>query len=479
MQPHIVWDEFLKIAKEEAGSQVVETWFKAVTLCDISIPRNEVTLRMPNNFVSNWIQEHYHTLLITHLKRLLNTQDLTIIFSCTADQRQATAERTRHASDQTGMTMHPTHSKVFRPALMTKMPPKASEKLVSQPGVRKKVDRNKLNDAYTFDSFIVGPSNSLAHGAAYAVSQALGTVYNPLFIYGGTGLGKTHILHAIGNEAKRRNPGCRVRYETSDQFMRDFIQSIRFDKAHYFRERYHNIDLLLLDDIQFFSNKEQTQEMFFHIFNALHENKKQIVLSSDTFPEEIKGLQKRITSRMEWGLVADMQTPDLETKIAILNKKADQNNIALDEEVSHFIASRVLSNIRQLEGALIRVDAFASLTGQKISLPLAQRVLLNLSEPKRRQLDLSEVVQTLAKTYGITVADIRSKNRTKTVSEARHVACYFMKKLTPHSLQTIGTFLGGRDHSTIIHAISKVEARQKKDNFFSHKLKSVEKDLTS
>jgi len=476
MQSHIIWDEFLKIAKEEAGSQVVETWFKAVSLSEINVARNEVTLCMPNNFVSSWIQEHYHTLLLTHLKRLLNTRDLTIIFSC-ASSVVATPVS---AQEEVDVAQSPSSEKVFRPATITKMPaPTSANKLVPHPTSRKKVDRNKLNSDYVFDSFIVGPSNSLAHGAAYAVSQALGKVYNPLFIYGGTGLGKTHLLHAIGNEAKRINPSCRVRYQTSDQFMRDFIQAIRFDKAHYFRERYQNIDLLLIDDIQFFSNKEQTQEMFFHIFNTLYENKKQIVLSSDTFPEEIKGLQKRITSRMEWGLVADMQTPNLETKIAILTKKAEQSNIILDEEVSHFIASRVLSNIRQLEGALIRVDAFASLTGQKISLPLAQRVLLNLSEPKKQQLDLASVAQVVAKRYGVTVADIKSKNRKKTISEARHVSCFFMKKLTPHSLQTIGTFFGGRDHSTIIHAIGKIESRCKKDTYFFHKLKSVEKELTS
>lgn len=362
----------------------------------------------------------------------------------------------------------------FRPATMTNM---AAAQLVPHPSTAKSKEPQSLNEQYRFDTFVVGPSNSLAHGASYAVSQALGTVYNPLYIYGGTGLGKTHLLHAIGNEAKRLRPDIRVRYETSDHFMHDFIRSIRFDKAHQFRERYLNIDLLLIDDIQFFSNKEQTQETFFHIFNALYEQKKQIVLSSDTFPEEIKGLQSRLTSRMEWGLVADMQTPDLETKIAILTKKSEQHNIHLDDEVSHFIASRVHTNIRQLEGALIRVDAFASLTGQPISLSLAKRVLLNFNEPRPQNLDLHDVATQIAKKCGVTMSDLKSKNRNKDVSNARQIACYIMKKLTNHSLQAIGHFLSGRDHSTIIHAITTIEDRCKNDRTFAVKIQRMEEEI--
>lgn len=469
MQPNIIWEEFLKIAKEEAGSQVVETWFKAVCLHNIDIHKQEVTLQMPNTFVSNWIQEHYHTLLITHLKRLLNTQTLTIIFAG-PDTTPATEANT----DATSII--PARATTFTPATVTKM---TGTSVVPHPSSPKKRDRQELNEAYQFDSFVVGPSNSLAHGAAYAVSQSLGTVYNPLLIYGGTGLGKTHLLHAIGNEAKKKRPGLRVRYETSDRFMHEFIRSIRFDRAHQFRDRYLNLDLLLIDDIQFFSKKEQTQETFFHIFNILHEQKKQIVLSSDMFPEEIKGLQSRLTSRMEWGLVADMQTPDLETKVAILSKKAEAHNISLDDEVSHFIASRVHTNIRQLEGALIRVDAFASLTGQQISLELAKRVLLNFNEPKPQKFELNDVIISIAKQYGVTVQELKSKKRSKNVATARQIACYIMKKLTNYSLQAIGQFLNGRDHSTIIHAITTVENRIKKDRLFAVKIKRVEEEIST
>lgn len=469
MQPNIIWEEFLKIAKEEAGSQVVETWFKAVCLRNIDIHTQEVTLQMPNTFVSNWIQEHYHTLLVTHLKRLLNTQALTIIFA--GPHTAPTAEPNTDAT-----SIIPAKTTTFTPATVTKM---TGTSVVPHPSSPKKHDRQELNEAYQFDSFVVGPSNSLAHGAAYAVSQSLGTVYNPLLIYGGTGLGKTHLLHAIGNEAKKKRPDLRVRYETSDRFMHEFIRSIRFDRAHQFRDRYLNLDLLLIDDIQFFSKKEQTQETFFHIFNILHEQKKQIVLSSDMFPEEIKGLQSRLTSRMEWGLVADMQTPDLETKVAILSKKADAHNISLDDEVSHFIASRVHTNIRQLEGALIRVDAFASLTGQQISLELAKRVLLNFNEPKPQKFELNDVITSIAKQYAVTVQELKSKKRSKNVATARQIACYIMKKLTNYSLQAIGQFLNGRDHSTIIHAITTVENRIKKDRLFAVKIKRVEEEIST
>lgn len=497
MQPQVVWDEFLKIAKEDAGSQVVETWFKAVQLEQIDQKDESVSLKMPNSFVSKWIQEHYLSLLKTNLNRLLHFSDVTIRFIDPAKQHESEMQKKQTSeaiqpekfygarnTDYAGYTKPTVKKNQYLPAQVDEskqgakpgqIETKHSVALPEFFGQNKK--RSTLNPSYRFDSFIVGPSNSLAHGAAYAVSQNLGHVYNPLFIYGGTGLGKTHLLHAIGNEVKSRNPNLKVRYETSDQFMHEFIRSIRFDRAHQFRERYKNADLFLVDDIQFFSKKEQTQETFFHIFNMLHEQKKQIVLSSDTFPEEIKGLQNRLKSRMEWGLVADMQTPDLETKVAILSKKAETHNITLNNDVSHFIASRVRSNIRQLEGALIRIDAFASLTGQTISLDLAQRVLLQFQEQKKENLDLESVAQVIAKHYSVSVSEIKSKRRSKNIALVRQLACYLMKKITPHSLQTIGVFFGGRDHSTIIHAINRVEKQIKTDGILKQKLNAIEQEI--
>jgi chromosomal replication initiator protein len=304
-------------------------------------------------------------------------------------------------------------------------------------------------------------------------------VYNPLFIYGGTGLGKTHLMHAIGNEVKAKHPQAIICYETCDRFINEFISSIRLDKASQFREKYEKIDLLLLDDVQFLSNKEQTQEAFFHIFNALYERQKQIVISSDTFPKEINGLQLRLKSRMEWGLVADIQIPDLETKMAILSKKSELHKIDLDDDVAYFIASRVLSNIRELEGALIRVGAFASLTNQTVSVDLAKRVLLHLNEKKKDGVHLDTVVKLIAHEFNVSITDIKSKKRQKDIVHVRQVIFYLMKKLSFSSLQAIGGFIGGRDHSTVIHAIERIEALIKSDHIFEQKIKSLENRLQS
>ncbi|MCK4517403.1 chromosomal replication initiator protein DnaA, partial [Candidatus Babeliales bacterium] len=267
------------------------------------------------------------------------------------------------------------------------------------------------------------------------------------------------------------------RYVTTDQFMREFITSIRFDKCNQFREKYEKIDLLLLDDIQFLSNKEQTQETFFHIFNTLHQKHKQIILSSDTFPKEIKGLQNRLQSRMEWGLVADIQTPDLETKIAILKRKAENQAIKLDDDVADLIASRILSNIRALEGALVRVGAFATLTNQPITLDLAKQVLLHIPEQKNDGIMLEKVLRTVAKHYSISLQDLRSKKRQQSIARARQIAFYLMKKHTISSLQAIGNYIGGRDHSTVIHAIGKIKEYIDDDRILESKVKMIEQDI--
>lgn len=489
MQPHIIWEEFLKIVKEESGSQVVETWFKAVTLQEVDLYTNSITLAMPNSFICNWIREHYNELLQTHLKRLLNTPALHITF-LPHHGKTSTSHKGEYAL---AYPLPPKEQPLFRsphPSVTpTEVPPASSASLPTRnntPVLHHTAHYKPActpNEHYTFNSFVVGPSNSLAHGAAYAVSQSLASCYNPLFIYGGTGLGKTHLLHAVGNEAKQKNPGIKVRYETADHFMNEFIKSIRFDKGHEFRERYNSVDLLLIDDIQFFANKEQTQEIFFHIFNSLYNQKKQIVLTCDVMPEEVKGLQHRLVSRMEWGLIADLQTPDLETRIAILNRKAEQQNITITPEVAAFIASRVNANIRQLEGALIRVDAFSSLTGQPIDISLARRVLLNSGvgsgNNARNAVEMNLVTHAIAEHYNLTVAEIKSKKRDKDTTLARQVTCYLIKKLTPYSLQSIGTYLGGRDHSTVIHALTKIEERIGKDPVFEKKIKMLESAITS
>ncbi len=472
----LIWDEFLKIIKAEAGSQVVETWFKAVCLESWDPANSIATLRVPNQFVCRWIQDHYTELLKTHLSRLLNTHTMRLSFEVTPQQEVTPRARNIMPASVIHDAELVDEAAPYAQRLPT-IVSQQSEELILSDRAKKQRPGSVINPAYQFDNFVVGPSNSLAHAAAYAICENIGKVYNPLFIYGGTGLGKTHLLHAIGNEVSKRNSELVVRYETADAFINDFINSIRFDRSVQFRSRYQNVDLILFDDIQFLSNKEQTQESFFHIFNMLYEHQKQIVLSSDTFPKEIHGLQSRLKSRMEWGLVADIQTPDIETKIAILNRKSDLHSISLPEDVAEFIASRVVSNIRELEGALIRIGAFASLTNQQISLEMARKVLLNLNEPKREGIMLDAIIKVVAKQYSTGINDIRSKKRHQDISLVRQITFYLMKKMSNCSLQVIGSYVGGRDHSTVIHAVSKVEQLLKADQALGVKIKAMEQEI--
>ncbi len=477
----LIWEEFLKLIKEEAGSQVVETWFKAVTLDGWDTTTHTTTLTCPNQFVSKWIEEHYIPLIKTHLARLLHSPTVHVRLTCKNHMPKRNIIPASMAHVEQEQLQEKKSQQIIQPAVSSHTQP------LHQPAVQKNKSSlvrvspkvtDQLQSSYVFDRFVVGPSNSLAHAAAHAICENPGGMYNPLFIYGGTGLGKTHLLHAIGNETRQLNSSLTVRYETSDHFINDFISSIRLDRIQQFRARYQAIDVLLVDDIQFLSNKGQTQEAFFHIFNTLHEQGKQIVLSSDTFPKEIPGIQNRLKSRMEWGLVADVQMPSLETKIAILKKKAEQHNIKLPSNVSEFIASRIVSNIRELEGALIRVSAFATLTNEPISIEMTRKVLITLSEKKSSDIQLETVLKTVAKHYGTSIHDIKSKKRHHEVALVRQVVLYLMKKLTLHSLQTIGKYVGGRDHSTVIHAIGKVESRLKYEHAFSQKIKLIEQEIT-
>jgi chromosomal replication initiator protein len=479
----VIWEEFLKIIKEEAGSQIVETWFKSVHLEDWNKISNQVILKVPNQFVRNWIKDHYLTLIKTHLSRLLNTnKEMTVFFICknkTNEERRDIMPAERIKNNNTENLKFSTEEENNENPTDTKQEKKTNLPAIIKKNVPNQKALNNINPAYIFDTFVVGPSNSLAHAAAYAICQNLGRVYNPLFIYGGTGLGKTHLLHAIGNELKSKNNNIIVKYETSDCFINEFINSIRFDRTDQFRNKHKKVDLLLLDDIQFLSNKEQTQEMFFHIFNSLYEKGKQIVLSSDTFPNEIEGLQNRLRSRMEWGLVADIQIPDLETKIAILKKKADTQKINLPDNVADLIASSVKSNVRELEGALIRIGAFSSLTNQEICLNMAKKVLFHFNTPEKKKDSIlfEKILKKTARFHSISINDIKSKKRQKDIAIARQVTFFLMKKLTLSSLQTIGSFIGNRDHSTVIHAVSKVESYIKNDTSFERKIKSIEQEI--
>jgi len=335
-----------------------------------------------------------------------------------------------------------------------------------------------INSSYSFDSFIVGPNSSLAYAAAYAVAEHPGLVYNPLFIYGGSGLGKTHLLHAIGNALKLRDKRMSIVYQTTDRFVNEFINAIRFDKIHVFHEKYKKADVLLIDDIQFISNKEQTQEAFFHIFNCFHDCNKQIVFSSDTLPNNIRGLAERLQSRLSWGLVADVHAPSLETKVAILKKKAELQGELFSDDVAHFIASYVASNIRELEGALIRVMAFALLTKQPVSLELAKKVLVRPGETNGHTVDFARVVKIVNKYYPYSLDQLRSRSRNKDLAFVRHFLMFLMKKMTNKSLRDIGAFLGGRDHSTVLNGITKMEDYLAVHPEFGKKLHDIEADIS-
>ncbi len=446
-----IWTSFLHIIKDEVGSRVVETWFKAVSLVEWDNTRRVVYLCAPNSFVRDWICNNYMPLIQTHLCRLLHVDQLKVI--CSTPDKKESLVPDDHVLG----------------AVPVPVPLAAQDKPVT--AIR---SQGHVNKNYSFDSFVVGPSNSLSYAAAQAVTERPGTLYNPLFIYGGSGLGKTHLLHAIGNEMKKRHAQTVVLYQPADRFVSEFIHAIRFDKIHKFQAKYQAVDVLLIDDIQFISNKEQTQEAFFHIFNTLYNAHKQIVFSSDIVPSDMSGIAERLRSRLACGLVTDIHVPRLETKVAILKKKAEMSNGDLPDDVAHFIASRVISNIRELEGALIRVLAFGSLTHQAVTLELAKKILSYGESEKRTNIDFDRVVRVMAQYYPYDLDMLCAKNRSKDVALARHVAMYFMKKLTDKSLREIGQFLGGRNHATVMHALAKIEEQIKIDAQFQAHLENIE-----
>lgn len=328
----------------------------------------------------------------------------------------------------------------------------------AEPGDVKTWDSTaRLNPKYTFDSFVIGQSNRFAHAAAFAVSETPASAYNPLFIYGGSGLGKTHLLHAIGHYAKSLYPGLRVRYVNSEEFTNDFINSIRDNNGITFKQIYRNVDMLLIDDIQFLAGKDSTQEEFFHTFNALHNHQKQVVITSDLPPKQLTGFAERMRSRFEWGLITDVQPPELETRIAILSKKAQNEGLDVPDDVMEYIASHISTNIRELEGALIRVTAFASLQGQPVDMQLAEQVLKDLLlDDGTQEITASQVLQATAEYFDVTIDDLRSKSRSRTLVNARQIAMYLLRELTDMSLPRIGQELGDRDHTTVMYADRKI-----------------------
>jgi chromosomal replication initiator protein len=347
--------------------------------------------------------------------------------------------------------------------------PNATEPPVAAPG---------LSSRYTFDSFVVGNSNQFAQAACQAVAELPSRAYNPLFLYGGVGLGKTHLLHAVGHQIARLYPHLRLLYLSSERFTNDLINAIRYDRTAEFRAKYRTIDLLLIDDIQFISGKERTQEEFFHTFNDLYEARKQIVVSSDAAPKEIPELEERLRSRFEWGLIADIQPPDFETRVAILKKKAEIERVRLPDDVAYLIAGRIKANIREIEGSLTRMIAFCSLSGRDMSVELAQEVLADLWGEEERVITMEHIQRKVAEFFGIKLSDMRAKNRTKSVAFPRQVAMYLSRQLTHASLSDVGRAFGGKDHTTVIHAVSKLQALIQEDPKLKQTIDTLTQGIT-
>jgi chromosomal replication initiator protein len=322
---------------------------------------------------------------------------------------------------------------------------------------------HQLNPRYTFESFIVGASNQFAHAAAMAVADQPSKSYNPLFLYGGVGLGKTHLMQAIGHTLKRRNPSLRLTYISAEKFTNEVIASIRLERMAAFRDRFRNMDVLMVDDIQFIATRERTQEEFFHTFNALYDQQKQIVISSDCPPKEISSIEERLRSRFEWGLIADIQPPDLETKIAILQKKAESERVQVPDDVAEYIARAIKSNIRELEGALIRLMAYASLTGAVINLPTAQQVLKNIIETQDKKVTIEQIQKRVGEHFGLRAQDLKVRSNSKQIAFPRQVAMFLVKQLTSASLPEIGRQFGGKHHTTVLHSINKIEMLRQSD----------------
>jgi chromosomal replication initiator protein len=467
-----IWQQFLHLIREECGSRVVETWFKAITFCSWDAALKTVFLQAPNTFVKEWVVKNYLSLIQLHLGRLLHVDMPRIMFEHIIPATVLPSMNTSVAvvaADTTKIVparVLPFNNRLNRVALKEQ-----------HDGYSYHIDPQ-----YQFENFIVGPSNSLAYAAAHAVAESPGTLYNPLFIYSESGLGKSHLLRAIGNAVRQRSKDAVVLYQSADRFVTEFINAIRFKKVHKFKEKYHHIDILLIDDIHFISNKEQTQEAFFHIFNSLYDARKQIVFSSDTFPQNMQGIAERLQSRLTAGLVTDMHAPSVETKIAIVKQKALAQGHEINDDVAYYIAVQVVANVRELEGTLVRVIAFASLTQQRVSLELARQVLnRGQSTPQEavKNNELDGVLRIVASNYLCKPDDLYTKSRSQEHVQARHVAMFLIKQLTGKSLRAIGDFLGGRDHSTVVHAVDKVTHEMKLQPQFRLRVEQIEKEIRS
>lgn len=437
-----IWPEVAAILRERLGKQNFESWIKPLRIA--SSAKNVFVLQAPNKLHCEWLREHFITTIEGAAASIAGHE---IMVTLSVDQNPPIEESSR-----------------------------PSENLAER-GRDKPQRLNNLIPQYTFEDFVIGASNQFAHAASLAVANQPGETYNPLFIYGGVGLGKTHLVNAIGHRASARRPSAKILYLSSESFMNELIGSIRRDRMDEFKKKFRNIDLLIVDDVQFIGGKERTQEEFFHTFNSLYESHKQIVITADKFPKEIPGLEDRLRNRFEWGLIADIQPPDMETRVAILQKKAENVKVLLPHDVAVFLATHIDSNVRELEGSLTRLGAFASLTKSTITLELTKEVLRNMLRGAERDVTVEGIQKTICDYYHIKLGDLKAKRRTKNIALPRQVAMYLCRKHTESSFPTIGDKFGGRDHSTVIHASKTIEKKIKADPSMQSAIESIERNL--
>ncbi len=440
-----IWDKTLNMLKSEMTEISFNTWIKSCT--PVSIQSDTIQISVPNEFSKDVLETRYKALIENSIEVACSKfYNLVFVIESQLDNKQM--------------------------------------KLISndkeKPAVTVSDDMSAtLNPKYTFDSFVIGNSNRFAHAASLAVAESPAKAYNPLFIYGGVGLGKTHLMHAIGHYVLQNNPNSKVMYVSSEKFTNELINAIKDDKNEEFRNKYRNMDVLIIDDIQFIAGKERTQEEFFHTFNALHEANKQIIISSDRTPKEIPTLEDRLRSRFEWGLSADIQAPDFETRMAILKKKADVEKLNVQNEVMVYIATKIKSNIRELEGALIKLIAYASLTNSEITVDLAEEALKDIISKKQNKNITVDLIQDVVSSYfNLRIEDLKSQRRTRNVAYPRQIAMYLSRKLTDMSLPKIGDEFGGRDHTTVIHAYEKISDSLHTDESLQHTINDITKKLT-
>jgi chromosomal replication initiator protein len=435
------WQDCLEILKGKVQPQSFNTWLKPTKLIEDS--GGELKIGVPNHFVANWLEGHY----IDHISEAV---------VATFGEKRIIKFVISHDGNEITL-------------------PEVNKMEENQPDF---YTDTFLNPRYSFESFVVGDSNQFAHAATMAVAESPSrNKFNPLYIYGGVGLGKTHLAQAIGNYVVQSSKGLSVLYVTSEKFTNDFINAIATHKTADFANYYRNIDLLLIDDIQFLTGKEATQVQFFHTFNALHQSGRQIVLTSDRPPHEIYGLEERLLSRFQCGLVTDIQSPDFEMRLAILNKKTKSENMAIPDEVASFIADKVRSNIRELEGFLVRLSAYHSLTGREITMEFVSEIIGKKENKKHKELSLDGIQKTVAEYFKISPDSIKSKNKTFEIATARQIAMYIARHYTIYSLKTIGEFFGGRDHSTVIHSINKISDSLNHDSMLKFRINEIIKKL--